>query len=90
MCDLIQFFRIFLFVICWVVLVSAVFYANAYCKKKGVDMNTFSGMFELWGMVFNVELTQTSSWPELYIGGGVGAGPEIDIPINPNVSIPLN
>ena len=55
MCDTIQFFRIFLFVICWVVLVSAVLYANAYCKKNGVDMNSFSGKFELWGRVFKFE-----------------------------------
>jgi len=55
MCDAIQFFRIFLFAICWVVLVSAVLYANSYSKKNGINMNTFSGMFEVWGKVFKFE-----------------------------------
>lgn len=29
-------------------------------QKKGVDMNTFSGMFELWGMVFKFESKKLS------------------------------
>ncbi|MBV6286737.1 hypothetical protein [Pseudomonas aegrilactucae] len=55
MCDTIQFFRISLFVFCGVFMTAAVLYANQYCKKKGVNMNTFSGMFEMWAMVFKFE-----------------------------------
>lgn len=60
MCDVIQFVRIFLFVICWVLLVSAVLYASAYSKKNGINMNTFSGMLEVWGKVFKFESRKLS------------------------------
>ncbi len=55
MCDTIQFFRIFLFVFCGLSMAAAVIYANQFCKKKGINMNTFSGMFEMWAMVFKFE-----------------------------------
>ncbi|KTC22863.1 hypothetical protein AO392_20785 [Pseudomonas putida] len=60
MCDVIQFVRIFLFVICWVLLVSAVLYASAYSKKNGINMNAFSGMLEVWGKVFKFESRKLS------------------------------
>lgn len=55
MCEIIQFFRIFLFVFCGLFMAVAVIYANQCCKKKGINMNTFSGMFEMWAMVFKFE-----------------------------------
>lgn len=55
MCDLLQFFRIFLFVLGGVFVAASVIYANHCCKKKGINMNTFSGLFEMWGMVFRFE-----------------------------------
>jgi hypothetical protein len=33
----------------------AVIYANQCCKKKGINMSTFSGVFEMWAMVFKFE-----------------------------------
>lgn len=39
--------------------------------------------------VFSFELTQTSTWPELYMGIGGGVGPEIKTPYTPSVSTPL-
>lgn len=60
MCDVIQFVRILLFVICWVLLVSAVLYASSYSKKNGINMNTFSGMLEVWGKVFKFESRKLS------------------------------
>ncbi|MCQ0166737.1 hypothetical protein DN388_07220 [Pseudomonas sp. S12(2018)] len=55
MCDTIQFFRIFLFFVGWLFLTVSVIYANRCSKKKGINMNTFSGMLEMWGMVFRFE-----------------------------------
>lgn len=55
MCDTIQFFRISLFAFCGVSMAAAVIYANQFCKKRGVNMNTFSGVFEMWAMVFKFE-----------------------------------
>ncbi|OOW06391.1 hypothetical protein MF6396_01690 [Pseudomonas sp. MF6396] len=55
MCDTIQFFRIFLFFVGWLFLTVSVIYANRCSKKKGINMNTFLGMLEMWGMVFRFE-----------------------------------
>ena len=55
MCSMIQFFRIFLFVFCGLLMAVAVIYANQCCKKKGINMSTFSGVFEMWTMVFKFE-----------------------------------
>lgn len=29
--------------------------ANSFCKRLGIDMNTFSGMFEMYRRVFKFE-----------------------------------
>ncbi len=39
--------------------------------------------------VFSIEIGQTSTWPELYIGPAIGAGPEIKTPVSPAVSVPI-
>jgi len=39
--------------------------------------------------VVTVEVGQTSTWPELYIGVGPGVGPELKAPVAPSVSVPL-
>ncbi|UVK83644.1 DUF6531 domain-containing protein [Pseudomonas sichuanensis] len=36
--------------------------------------------------IFSVDISQTSTWPEVYIGVGPGIGPEIDVPVTPAVS----
>jgi len=44
----------------------------------GVNMGTFV-----------VEIGQTSACPEVYLGLGAGAGPELELPLNPNVFVPI-
>lgn len=39
--------------------------------------------------IFSIEMVQTSTWPELYIGIGPGIGPEVKIPYTPSVSVPV-
>ncbi|HAT2611331.1 TPA: RHS repeat protein [Kluyvera intermedia] len=39
--------------------------------------------------IFSIEMAQTSTWPELYIGIGPGIGPEVKIPYTPSVSVPV-
>ncbi|WP_423236943.1 RHS repeat-associated core domain-containing protein, partial [Citrobacter portucalensis] len=39
--------------------------------------------------IFSIEVAQTSTWPEVYIGVGAGIGPEVKIPYTPSVSIPV-
>lgn len=38
---------------------------------------------------FSIEIAQTSTWPEVYIGVGAGIGPEVKIPYTPSVSFPV-
>ncbi|MGX5871645.1 RHS repeat-associated core domain-containing protein, partial [Enterobacter cloacae] len=39
--------------------------------------------------IFSIEISQTSTWPEIYIGIGAGIGPEVKIPYTPSVSTPV-
>ncbi|MFD2022917.1 hypothetical protein ACFSKS_20175 [Pseudocitrobacter faecalis] len=39
--------------------------------------------------IVSIEITETSTWPEVYIGAGLGVGPELKMPYNPSVNIPL-
>ncbi|GHD97674.1 hypothetical protein GCM10011445_42700 [Pseudocitrobacter faecalis] len=39
--------------------------------------------------IVSIEITETSTWPEVYIGAGPGVGPELKMPYNPSVNIPL-
>ena len=39
--------------------------------------------------IFSIEIAQTSTWPEVYIGVGAGIGPEVKIPYTPSVSVPV-
>ncbi|EMA3755642.1 RHS repeat protein, partial [Salmonella enterica] len=39
--------------------------------------------------IFSIEISQTSTWPEVYIGVGAGIGPEVKIPYTPSVSVPV-
>lgn len=55
MCEIIQFVRIALFVICAGLVFTSIICANAYCKKVGVNMNTFEGMLEMYRRVFKFE-----------------------------------
>lgn len=55
MCEIIQFVRIALFVICAGLVFASIICANADCKKVGVNMNTFEGMLEMYRRVFKFE-----------------------------------
>lgn len=77
MCETIQFFRISLFVFCGVSMTAAVIYANQFCKKRGVNMNTVSGMFEMWAMVFKFEQKRFSFIMLIATYGGALVGVSI-------------
>lgn len=50
------------------------------------DLKVAAG-FSLGLGIFSIEAMQTSTWPELYIG--IGLGPELKVPYTPNVSAPV-
>lgn len=56
------------------------------------DLKAAAG-FSIGLGIISFEVTQTSAWPEVYIGAcpgaGPGAGPELKMPYNPSVSTPL-
>lgn len=39
--------------------------------------------------IFVVEIGQTSTYPEVYLGLGAGAGPELELLLSPNVFIQI-
>lgn len=61
--------------------------ASASCGLKIADPNAKPLPVALGGAVglglLNIEATQTSTYPEIYIGFGPGIGPEIKAPLNP-------
>ncbi|AVF37072.1 RHS repeat-associated core domain-containing protein [Rahnella sikkimica] len=79
----------------WSVPIAAVgLRASATCGLKfrdpdAKDLKVGAG-FALGLGEFSIEVVQTSTWPEIYIGFGAGAGPEINLPYTPSVSGPIN
>lgn len=57
-------------------------------SSEAKDLKANAG-FAIGLGIISIEVTQTSTWPELYIGAGPGIGPEIKTPYNPSVSTPL-
>lgn len=55
MCENIKIVRIILFFIVFFMTMIAIFYARHFCKGKGIDFNTFSGMLEMFSRVFKFE-----------------------------------
>lgn len=53
MCELIIIARIVVFVIMFSMGIVGVFYGAWFCKKNDINMNTFSGMFEMYRQVFS-------------------------------------
>lgn len=51
-----------------------VFYANAYCKKNGINMNTFPGLLEMYRRVFRLENKRLSWVVLLTVYGGALVG----------------
>jgi len=55
MCDEIRMLRVVAFFVCGLLVLMAVLAAHRFCKKNGIDINTFSGMFEMYRRVFRFE-----------------------------------
>lgn len=60
MCELLQALRILIVATCVISGVTAVLYANSFCKRNGINMNTFEGLFEMYRRVFKFENKQLS------------------------------
>lgn len=50
------------------------FYANAYCKKNGINMNTLPGLLEMYRRVFRFENKRLSWIVLLTVYGGALVG----------------
>ena len=65
--------------------------ASASCGLKIADPNAKPLPVALGGAVglglLNIEATQTSTYPDIYIGIGPGVGPEIKAPLNPSLNV---
>lgn len=55
LCEALRIFRITMFVVCGALIVGGVLGAHRYCKRRGIDMNSLSGMLEMFGRVFAFE-----------------------------------
>ncbi|EMA5682430.1 hypothetical protein U3Z00_004428, partial [Salmonella enterica] len=55
---------------------------------KARDLKVGAG-FSIGLGIFSVEVSETTTWPELYVGVGPGIGPEAELPYTPNISVPL-
>lgn len=55
MCETIRVLRIIFFIIVFAMIVFAVLYGAWFCKKRDINMNSFSGMFEMYRRVFMFE-----------------------------------
>jgi len=53
MCNLVQTIRILLFVASAMMALLGVIAAYRFCKKNGINMNTFPGIFEMYRQVFS-------------------------------------
>lgn len=55
MCENIRIARIVVFFIIFSLALIAVLSGIFFCKRKGIDFNTFSGMLEMYSRVFKFE-----------------------------------
>ncbi|MFP2515278.1 hypothetical protein [Buttiauxella agrestis] len=55
MCEVIIITRVVAFFIIFSMALIAVFSGVRFCKKKGIDFNSFSGMFEMYTRIFKFE-----------------------------------
>lgn len=55
MCELIGFIRVVAFFVIFSVLFFGVFCVILFCRKNNIDINSFSGMFEMYSRVFRFE-----------------------------------
>ncbi|MGX5871644.1 hypothetical protein [Enterobacter cloacae] len=52
MCEEIKIARIVVFFLIFFMALFVVFYGVRFCKKNNIDMNTFSGMLEMYRRIF--------------------------------------
>ena len=55
MCDEIRIARLIVFFLIFSMALFVVFYGAIFCKKNNIDMNTFSGILEMYRRVFMFE-----------------------------------
>ncbi|HAT2611332.1 TPA: hypothetical protein I8235_004371 [Kluyvera intermedia] len=55
MCEEIRIARIVVFLFIFSMTLLVVFYGFKFCKKNNIDMNTFSGMLEMYRRIFMFE-----------------------------------
>lgn len=55
MCELIGIVRVVVFFICASLIVGGVLSSYIFCRRRGIDMNKFSGMFEMYRRIFLFE-----------------------------------
>lgn len=69
MCNAIQLIRLVLFFSLGFLILFAVLYANAYCKKRKINMNTLPGFLEMYRSVLIFENKKLSL---TVLGGSYG------------------
>lgn len=55
MCEEIKVARLIVFFCVFFMALFAVFYGFIFCKRNNIDMNTFSGIFEMYRRIFTFE-----------------------------------
>lgn len=55
MCEIIRIARIVAFIFVFLLTMSVVFNGMLFCKKKGINFNTFTGMFEMYTRILKFE-----------------------------------
>lgn len=58
----------------FIMIFFTVFYANGYCKRNGINMNTFPGLFEMYRHVFMFKNKMLSCVVLVAVYGGALAG----------------
>lgn len=53
MCEKITYVRFILFTLIFIMLITSISYSFIFCRRKKIDMNTFSGIFEMYRHVFS-------------------------------------
>lgn len=53
MCEKITYIRFILFTLIFIMLITSISYGFIFCRRKKIDMNTFSGIFEMYRHVFS-------------------------------------
>lgn len=55
---------------------------------KAKDLKVGGG-FSIGLGIFSIEVGETTTWPEVYVGVGPGIGSEAKMPYSPSISTPL-